>query len=139
MRLSETTIPEKDIPIPHHNSTVPTQTYPMMAPETTPSTPPPKLGTIIVGISGPSSSGKTTIARLLRRIFSTSQGEEGIPNDNAGVVETFVIHEDDFYLTDDKYGTLLVELFVTLFRALRTRSEESVNVSGSTTRQRYSC
>ncbi|KAK5175219.1 ribosylnicotinamide kinase [Saxophila tyrrhenica] len=39
---------------------------------------------IIVGISGVSSSGKTTLARLLRDIF---------PN-------TFILHEDDFYKTD---------------------------------------
>lgn len=36
---------------------------------------------IVVGISGASSSGKTTLARLLRDIF---------PN-------TFILHEDDFY------------------------------------------
>lgn len=36
---------------------------------------------IIVALSGCSSSGKTTLARLLRDIF---------PN-------TFILHEDDFY------------------------------------------
>ncbi|KFG84955.1 nicotinamide riboside kinase 1 [Metarhizium anisopliae] len=36
---------------------------------------------LIIGISGPSSSGKTTLARLLRDIF---------PN-------TFILHQDDFY------------------------------------------
>jgi nicotinamide/nicotinate riboside kinase len=36
---------------------------------------------VVVGISGCSSSGKTTLSRLLRDIF---------PN-------TFVLHEDDFY------------------------------------------
>lgn len=41
---------------------------------------------LIVGISGVSSSGKTTLARLLRDIF---------PN-------TFVLHEDDFYKTDNE-------------------------------------
>ncbi|CAK7272176.1 ribosylnicotinamide kinase [Sporothrix epigloea] len=40
---------------------------------------------VVVGISGCSSSGKTTLARLLRDIF---------PN-------TFILHEDDFY-KDDK-------------------------------------
>lgn len=39
---------------------------------------------LLVGISGVSSSGKTTLARLLRDIF---------PN-------TFILHEDDFYQTD---------------------------------------
>lgn len=39
---------------------------------------------LIVGISGVSCSGKTTLARLLRDIF---------PN-------TFILHEDDFYKTD---------------------------------------
>lgn len=39
---------------------------------------------LIVGISGVSSSGKTTLARILRDVF---------PN-------TFILHEDDFYKTD---------------------------------------
>jgi len=42
---------------------------------------------VVVGISGCSSSGKTTISRLLRDIF---------PN-------TFVLHEDDFYLPEIKW------------------------------------
>lgn len=41
---------------------------------------------IVVGISGCSSSGKTTLARLLRDIF---------PN-------TFILHEDDFYKPEDQ-------------------------------------
>lgn len=41
---------------------------------------------IIVGISGPSSSGKTTLARLLRDVF---------PN-------TFILHEDDFYRAEEE-------------------------------------
>jgi len=44
----------------------------------------PDNNALILGISGVSSSGKTTLARLLRDIF---------PN-------TFVLHEDDFYKTD---------------------------------------
>jgi nicotinamide/nicotinate riboside kinase len=40
-----------------------------------------KRKAIVVGISGASSSGKTTLARLLRDIF---------PNG-------FILHEDDFY------------------------------------------
>lgn len=39
---------------------------------------------LLVGLSGPSSSGKTTLARLLRRIWPGS----------------FVLHEDDFYWPD---------------------------------------
>jgi nicotinamide/nicotinate riboside kinase len=42
---------------------------------------------LIIGISGPSSSGKTTLARLLRDIF---------PN-------TFILHEDDFYRPEPEY------------------------------------
>ena len=50
---------------------------------------------LLIGISGVSSSGKTTLARLLRDIF---------PN-------TFILHEDDFYKPDaeipkDKDGVL---------------------------------
>ncbi|KAK0651309.1 P-loop containing nucleoside triphosphate hydrolase protein [Cercophora newfieldiana] len=41
---------------------------------------------IIVGISGCSSSGKTTLARLLRDIFP----------------HTFILHEDDFYKPEDQ-------------------------------------
>ncbi|KAL2293207.1 hypothetical protein FJTKL_05178 [Diaporthe vaccinii] len=41
---------------------------------------------IIVGLSGCSSSGKTTLARLLRDIFPNS----------------FVLHEDDFYRPEDE-------------------------------------
>jgi nicotinamide/nicotinate riboside kinase len=39
---------------------------------------------VVVGISGASSSGKTTLSRLLRYIF---------PN-------TFILHEDDFFKTE---------------------------------------
>jgi nicotinamide/nicotinate riboside kinase len=41
-------------------------------------------GTILIGISGVSSSGKTTLSRLIRDIY---------PN-------TFILHEDDFYYPD---------------------------------------
>lgn len=41
----------------------------------------PNQKAVVIGISGCSSSGKTTLARLLRDIF---------PN-------TFILHEDDFY------------------------------------------
>lgn len=44
--------------------------------------------TVIIGLSGPSSSGKTTLARLLREIF------------NSPPIKLFIIHEDDFYKTD---------------------------------------
>ena len=41
---------------------------------------------IVVGVSGCSSSGKTTLARLLRDIFPNS----------------FVLHEDDFYRPENE-------------------------------------
>lgn len=44
------------------------------------------LSPLLVGISGPSSSGKTTLSRLLRDIFPPSK--------------LFILHLDDFYLTD---------------------------------------
>lgn len=47
----------------------------------------------VIGISGPSSSGKTTLARLLQRIFS--KADESL--------FTFIVHEDDFYFPDDRY------------------------------------
>ncbi|GAB1192283.1 hypothetical protein APSETT444_001472 [Aspergillus pseudonomiae] len=48
--------------------------------------------TAVIGISGPSSSGKTTLARLLQRIFSKANES----------LFTFIVHEDDFYLPDDR-------------------------------------
>ncbi|KAI0200594.1 nicotinamide riboside kinase 1 [Astrocystis sublimbata] len=44
---------------------------------------------IVVGISGPSSSGKTTLARLLRDVFP----------------HTFILHEDDFYRPEEELPT----------------------------------
>jgi nicotinamide/nicotinate riboside kinase len=41
---------------------------------------------LLIGLSGPSSSGKTTVARILKRIFSNA----------------IVVHEDDFYYEDPK-------------------------------------
>ncbi|EPS31737.1 hypothetical protein PDE_06694 [Penicillium oxalicum 114-2] len=65
---------------------------------------------VIVGISGPSSSGKTTLARLLQRIFSgvriasasSSAGSSGSDAQTSDTLNTFIIHEDDFYYPDDK-------------------------------------
>ncbi|OJK04149.1 hypothetical protein ASPACDRAFT_112506 [Aspergillus aculeatus ATCC 16872] len=63
-------------------------------PPPTPPTPP----TIIIGLSGPSSSGKTTLARLLHRIFTLPPGET-TPTPK---FRSLLIHEDDFYHSDDK-------------------------------------
>lgn len=41
---------------------------------------------VVFSLSGCSSSGKTTLARILRDVF---------PN-------TFILHEDDFYKTDNE-------------------------------------
>jgi nicotinamide/nicotinate riboside kinase len=58
----------------------------------------------IIGISGPSSSGKTTLARLLQRIFCGVNLTHGNANANANThLNTFIIHEDDFYFPDDQY------------------------------------
>jgi nicotinamide/nicotinate riboside kinase len=43
------------------------------------------MPTLLLGLSGPSCSGKTTLARLLRDILSP---------------HAFILHEDDFYVTD---------------------------------------
>ncbi|KAJ5160855.1 uncharacterized protein N7482_007859 [Penicillium canariense] len=60
---------------------------------------------LIVGISGPSSSGKTTLARLLQRIFNgvrlaPSSGDTTATD--SSTLTTFIIHEDDFYYPDDQ-------------------------------------
>lgn len=83
--------------------------------------PPGNTQALIVGISGPSSSGKTTLARLLQRIFCgvrldgsseleskarSTQGEgvsSGGGQSPSGSLNTFIIHEDDFYFPDDQY------------------------------------
>ncbi|RAL03958.1 ribosylnicotinamide kinase [Aspergillus ibericus CBS 121593] len=57
----------------------------------------PPSNTTIIGLSGPSSSGKTTLARLLQRIFSKLSPDLHDPSLN-----TFIVHEDDFYHSDDK-------------------------------------
>lgn len=49
---------------------------------------------VVVGISGPSSSGKTTLARLLRTVFNSKQ------KSNVDV-RAILVHEDDFYKADD--------------------------------------
>lgn len=63
-----------------------------------------QTNTLVVGISGPSSSGKTTLARLLQRIFC---GVDMQPSSGTGTAKnklnTFIIHEDDFYYPDDQY------------------------------------
>jgi nicotinamide/nicotinate riboside kinase len=61
------------------------------------------MPTFIIALSGPSSSGKTTLARLLQRIFSNQpQTQEG--SQLSKLISTFIIHEDDFYYSDDKYA-----------------------------------
>lgn len=45
---------------------------------------------LIVALSGCSSSGKTTLARILRDIFPS----------------TFILHEDDFYRPEAEYVLL---------------------------------
>ena len=57
--------------------------------------------TLLVGLSGPSSSGKTTLARLLRTVFtppSTTKVNEPTP----ATIRPFILHEDDFYKPDDQ-------------------------------------
>ncbi|RAH71571.1 ribosylnicotinamide kinase [Aspergillus aculeatinus CBS 121060] len=61
---------------------------------------PPPTPTIIIGLSGPSSSGKTTLARLLHRIF-TLPPDASTPAPPPQI-RSLLIHEDDFYHPDDK-------------------------------------
>ncbi|KAJ5605641.1 hypothetical protein N7510_008422 [Penicillium lagena] len=73
--------------------------------------------TVVIGISGPSSSGKTTLARLLQRIFcgvrleangsdASQDGHTDVATNNKDgtgkCLNTFIIHEDDFYYPDDQ-------------------------------------
>ncbi|KAJ5777561.1 Phosphoribulokinase/uridine kinase [Penicillium odoratum] len=68
-----------------------------------------KNNTLVVGISGPSSSGKTTLARLLQRIFCGVDLLQPISGTGTAEISTgklklntFIIHEDDFYYPDDQ-------------------------------------
>ncbi|PWY87304.1 hypothetical protein BO94DRAFT_624475 [Aspergillus sclerotioniger CBS 115572] len=66
--------------------------------------PDPTPKTTIIGLSGPSSSGKTTLARLLQSIFSKltpTSTTNPSPNPTTNL-KTFIVHEDDFYHSDDK-------------------------------------
>ncbi|KIW90212.1 uncharacterized protein Z519_08856 [Cladophialophora bantiana CBS 173.52] len=55
---------------------------------------------ILVGLSGPSSSGKTTLARLLRDVFNLDA--------KGWKVNLFILHQDDFYKTDQEIPTVTV-------------------------------
>ncbi|KAL4909043.1 hypothetical protein BDW74DRAFT_145859 [Aspergillus multicolor] len=57
------------------------------------------MPTSIIALSGPTSSGKTTLARLLQRIFSNQPQDQ---EQSGKQISTFIIHEDDFYHPDDK-------------------------------------
>lgn len=78
--------------------------------------------TVIIGISGPSSSGKTTLARLLQRVFCgvrlEANGSDASQDGNK--LNTFIIHEDDFYYPDDKY--------VYISAASRTVTQSNISV-----------
>ncbi|KAK2731950.1 ribosylnicotinamide kinase [Myotisia sp. PD_48] len=54
---------------------------------------------IVVGISGPSSSGKTTLARLLRTVFAPLEPPPAEPDVD---ITSFIVHGDDFYKSDDR-------------------------------------
>ncbi|KIW15745.1 hypothetical protein PV08_05795 [Exophiala spinifera] len=78
--------------------------------------------TIVIGLSGPSSSGKTTLARLLRSVFNVDVGgrveadvdgkakakapgreekmKEATEDEGYHKLSLFILHQDDFYKTD---------------------------------------
>jgi nicotinamide/nicotinate riboside kinase len=56
--------------------------------------PPSSTRTLIIGLSGPSCSGKSTLARLLRSIFNIKL--PGL------TLSLFILHEDDFYKPDNQ-------------------------------------
>ncbi|KAI0972842.1 nicotinamide riboside kinase 1 [Xylaria arbuscula] len=74
---------------------------------------------IVVGISGASSSGKTTLARLLRDVFP----------------HTFILHEDDFYRAEDelpsKHGLLDWDCAEAINFEDMARALEHINAEGT--------
>lgn len=56
--------------------------------------------TFIVALSGASSSGKSTLARLLRSTFNIALSDR--------TLKLFILHEDDFYKPDDQIPVCLV-------------------------------
>lgn len=68
------------------------------------STTPDLQRTVIVGVSGPSSSGKSTLARLLRTIFNPPPPIPAPPaaEHDGRFYCSFILHEDDFYRPDDQ-------------------------------------
>ncbi|KEF57620.1 uncharacterized protein A1O9_05538 [Exophiala aquamarina CBS 119918] len=73
----------------------------MEAPYSTPSDTE-EIATIVLGLSGPSSSGKTTLARLLRSTFNTTISSTAQQQQEPCklTLRLFILHQDDFYLTD---------------------------------------
>lgn len=62
---------------------------------------PPADRTLVVGLSGPSSSGKTTLAGLLRSIFNVPPSSETQERS----IKLFIFHQDDTYKTDTEFVT----------------------------------
>ncbi|KAL9106425.1 MAG: hypothetical protein Q9227_008567 [Pyrenula ochraceoflavens] len=58
--------------------------------------------TLIIGLSGPSSSGKTTLARHLRSIFNVPASDKT----NGRSISLTIIHQDDFYKPDSEIPTV---------------------------------
>jgi len=54
---------------------------------------------LVIGLSGPSSSGKTTLARLLRTVFNIPASE----TTNGRSTKLFIFHQDDTYKTDTEF------------------------------------
>ncbi|EON64567.1 hypothetical protein W97_03800 [Coniosporium apollinis CBS 100218] len=61
--------------------------------------PPPAPHTLLLGLSGPSSSGKTTLARLLRDILNSASPSS---TSSTSYPPAFILHLDDFYKTDSQ-------------------------------------
>ena len=55
--------------------------------------------TILLTLSGPSCSGKTTLARHLRSIFSVTSDNDTARGDRLSL-SLSILHQDDYYLTD---------------------------------------
>jgi uridine kinase len=77
--------------------------------------------TFIAALSGASSSGKSTLARLLRSIFNIALPDR--------TLKLFILHEDDFYKPDDQIPVRFGPLYICPIISLPISTDQDVYFS----------